>query len=523
MHAIQSRPVMTRKQALPVDGHFFWILCVILVGLSGCQRPSTPTSDEPVPQAAANVQTIWESLYLQGGKIGYGQTTIRPLERDGHRLVQTDSLNHLSITRFGQTTEQDVRMSTVETSEGVLREFQTVVSFGPVPTVVSGKVKGDTLEITTATQGRSQASTLPWSGEIGGFRAVENSLSKRPMTAGEKRSFKMLMPLVNQVADVELTAGQFEETDILGTSVKLLRVDMVTRLPEQAIASTLWMDSQGEVLKTHVAALDQASYRTTEAIAKSPAGAEGTLDLGLDLFVKVEPPLSRPHETNEVVYRVELVDGDPEKVFARGPTQQVKSLGPHAAEVTVRRLDPRADLSHAPVDEKPGPEYLAANSVLQLDDARLKQMAAEAKGPRTRPAEVAVALEKYVHGAIQQRDFSQGFATAAEVAESRAGDCTEHAVLLAALARICGLPSRVAIGLVYVEGANAFGYHMWTEVFVDGRWIPLDATLGRGVTSAAYLKLNDSSLEGASAYSSFLSVAQVLGQLKVSVVSASTP
>jgi transglutaminase-like putative cysteine protease len=78
----------------------------------------------------------------------------------------------------------------------------------------------------------------------------------------------------------------------------------------------------------------------------------------------------------------------------------------------------------------------------------------------------------------------------------------------------------VAIGLVYVESAGAFGYHMWTEVYLHGRWVPLDATVGRGGTSAAYLKLNDSSLEGASAFSSFLSVAQVLGQLKVSVVSA---
>ena len=66
--------------------------------------------------------------------------------------------------------------------------------------------------------------------------------------------------------------------------------------------------------------------------------------------------------------------------------------------------------------------------------------------------------------------------------------------------------------------AEGFGYHMWTEVFLNGQWIPLDGVVGAGGTSAAYLKLNDSSLEGASAYSSFLAVAQVLGQLKVTVV-----
>ena len=106
-------------------------------------------------------------------------------------------------------------------------------------------------------------------------------------------------------------------------------------------------------------------------------------------------------------------------------------------------------------------------------------------------------------------------ASAAEVAKSREGDCSEHAVLLAALARACGIPSHVAMGLVYVDGAGGFGYHMWTELYLSGTWVPFDATAGRGGTSAGYLKLTDSSLDGSSAYTSFLSLAQVLGQLKV--------
>ena len=147
-------------------------------------------------------------------------------------------------------------------------------------------------------------------------------------------------------------------------------------------------------------------------------------------------------------------------------------------------------------------------------------MAVEARGTLTLPREIAVALERYVHETVATKDFSQTFATAAETAASRQGDCTEHAVLLAALARVCGIPSRVAIGLVYVPRAQGFGYHMWTEVFVDGHWLPLDATLGQGHIGAAHIKLADSSLEGAGAYSTFLPVAQVVGQLKISVLEA---
>jgi transglutaminase-like putative cysteine protease len=132
---------------------------------------------------------------------------------------------------------------------------------------------------------------------------------------------------------------------------------------------------------------------------------------------------------------------------------------------------------------------------------------------------VAVALEKYVRAYIVSSDYTQAFATAAQVAESRKGDCTEHAVLLAALIRARGIPARVAVGLVYTEqtGQPAFGFHMWNEVYVNDGWIPLDATLARGGIGAAHLKLADTNLASASALTSFLPVAQVAGRLKMKI------
>jgi len=134
--------------------------------------------------------------------------------------------------------------------------------------------------------------------------------------------------------------------------------------------------------------------------------------------------------------------------------------------------------------------------------------------------QIAVALERYVGRKITSTNYSQAFDTAAEVFRTGEGDCTEHAVLLAALARAAGIPARVVIGLVYTSetGRPAFGYHMWNELYVNGRWIPMDATLSRGGIGAAHLKLGHTSLEGASALSSFLPVAQVAGRLQIEIV-----
>ncbi len=82
---------------------------------------------------------------------------------------------------------------------------------------------------------------------------------------------------------------------------------------------------------------------------------------------------------------------------------------------------------------------------------------------------------------VTTKSLNIGFATAGEVARTREGDCSEHGVLLAALGRINNLPSRVAVGLAYVpvfgNQDDIFGYHMWTQFYIGGRWVDFDAAL----------------------------------------------
>lgn len=533
-------PLLIRKPSstlFPPDNEFPFVLrlCALLTLcgplLTGCQkagsterRPESKTADttaaadRKVSHAQVD-QDIWDAYYLQGTKIGYAHTTIRKVQREGQSLVETDSRNHLVVARFGQQAVQDVRLTTLETPLGQLLTFSTEVSSGGSLISVNGRVEGDQLLIDSASKGRSESAKLPWASDIGGFRAVEDSLEREPLQPGQQRRLKMLMPLVNQVASVELAAREVETTSVLGIETQLLRVDSTARLPSgQAMTSTLWVDHSGRAIKTHIKAFDQESFRTTRELAMAPPSGASSFDLGSDLIIRPNRPLLDAHQTKQVRYRVELADGNPAESFASDGAQTLRSIDDRSAEITVRSIRPGATKLSENAAPPPDARYTAANSVLQSDDPRLQAMAREARAGATAQAEIARKLEKYVHELVSKKGFSQAFATAAEVAESREGDCTEHAVLLAALLRASGIPSRVAIGLVYVVGAGGFGYHMWTEAYLDGQWIGLDGIMGAGGTSAAYLKLTDSSLDGASAYSSFLPVAQVAGQLKISVL-----
>jgi Transglutaminase-like superfamily len=95
-----------------------------------------------------------------------------------------------------------------------------------------------------------------------------------------------------------------------------------------------------------------------------------------------------------------------------------------------------------------------------------------------RPADIA-GITSFVHRFIDNKTYVRSFDFASTTARTAAGDCTEHAVLQAALARAESLPARVIFGLMLVDdGESAATYsHAWTEVHDGERWQITDATL----------------------------------------------
>jgi hypothetical protein len=106
-------------------------------------------------------------------------------------------------------------------------------------------------------------------------------------------------------------------------------------------------------------------------------------------------------------------------------------------------------------------------------------------------------LVRYVHAYVEKKP-TMSLPSALEVLRTRIGDCNEHTALYVAMARALGLPSRVAVGLVYLRGA--FYYHAWPEVWVEeaggrGRWLPVDPTLNQFPADATHVRLARGGLE----------------------------
>jgi transglutaminase-like putative cysteine protease len=101
---------------------------------------------------------------------------------------------------------------------------------------------------------------------------------------------------------------------------------------------------------------------------------------------------------------------------------------------------------------------------------------------------------------------------AKEVLKHKVGDCNEHTVLFGALGRALGVPTKVVVGIVYVDGA--FYYHAWNEYYW-GRWIACDPTFGQYLADATHIKLEEGTLLD------FIKVIKLVGQLNIKVIEAS--
>lgn len=146
------------------------------------------------------------------------------------------------------------------------------------------------------------------------------------------------------------------------------------------------------------------------------------------------------------------------------------------------------DLSEYPGSLDADPRaYRDASFVVDFDAPAVEELAASVAAGADSPPTLE-ALVAFTRDTIAARG-ERGFDVASQVARHRSGDCTEHAVLFAALARRFGWPTRIVVGSVFVRAAGslyAYG-HAWTEVYDADRWRPVDPTDIQGAVPVAYL------------------------------------
>ncbi|HUF79188.1 MAG TPA: transglutaminase domain-containing protein [Thermoanaerobaculia bacterium] len=288
------------------------------------------------------------------------------------------------------------------------------------------------------------------------------------------------------------------------------------------MASIVKLDAAGEMVQstTEILGLEAVLRRSDRATALAALASDAgpRPEVLRPTLIRPDRSIQSPERTVRALYELSLPGGGEIPDLPDGGGQRVERQGDRllvavAARPPEGRVEPnggRGGERIPPPDQDGAPDlarYLAASTYLDHDDPQIRRLlGAVVPGdadPRPVTGEagttLARSLTELVRHHVQRKDLDTGFATASEVARSGSGDCTEHSVLLAALLRAAGIPSRAVTGLVYLEdfaGAEGvFGYHMWVQAWAEGRWLDLDATLPGGF-DATHIALALSDLAG---------------------------
>jgi transglutaminase-like putative cysteine protease len=255
----------------------------------------------------------------------------------------------------------------------------------------------------------------------------------------------------------------------------------------------------------------------------SRADAEGgqagpAPEILVSTFVEPDRPIPKARESTTATLRLTVNQGTMPDLPSAGAQRVEAAAGGTAATLTIDINDGRSVTGPGTADAA----YLDASAMVDARDPVIKAVAAKAvNAAGDDSAERAEAMRAFVHRFVSEKGLDTAFATASETAQMRAGDCSEHAVLLAAMLRAEGIPARVAIGLIYTDSflgrEGIFGWHMWTQALIDGRWVDFDATLRRRYDAAHVLTGTSALGEGGLAAELGSSIA-LMGNLEIEVV-----
>jgi len=465
----------------------------------------------------------WQEVFLGENKIGYSQTVF---SRAADRIYSTNLMS-MRLGRGAVAVSMETEQSTVETLSGEPISFSLKLLMGSLPVLMEGEISGDLLRVKTSQAGNLQSNEYAWTKGSLLLWGLTRETLRRGFEAGTKYRLPMFSPEVQLDGPVQtdIKIGEMETFTAGGKTVIGQKVATLMHLGMGSLESISWMDETGRALKTvlPMGGMELTLYASDESTALTdyvPADMfEFTL---LDLSGKI--PENAAAVTYAVKYLKPLEHSFPWPEYY---SQSILKSDASGALIKIVRAN------HESLPENPGGGaesvdvslYLGGNTNMNIEDEKLIELAEEAAGQSSGSVEKADRLRQFASRFISQKSLSVGFATASEVALKPVGDCTEHAVFLAALGRIKGLPTRIVVGLAYVANfqgrQNIFGFHMWTQFFLHGRWVDFDAALGESETSPIRIAFYTGALDENSLFDMTLPLMRLMGNLKIEIASIS--
>ena len=443
---------------------------------------------------SARASEQYYALYMGGKKIGHA---VRSREAAGGKVTHVEEVS-ITLSRGEMPVAVRQVEKSIETPEGKPLGFESVQDMGIMAMHVTGRVNdAGKFIVTMESMGSKQESVIDWPSGAMMAEGLRLLTEKKGLKEGVAFSAKIFSPMLMQAIDANVAVGAKEEVDLLGRVVSLHKVTTTLNVPNAGVmAITSYVDEQLEEQKviTPVMGMQIEMVACTKEFALSP---NDVVDVLNKLSLASPQPIENISSAKSITYYLKPLAGandiripstDNQSVRVEKDGTIVVTVAPVAAAKGVR-------FPYRGTDEKVLTS-LKPTQYVQSDRKEIIELARKAVGSTKDAAEAVRRIEAFVAQYIENKSLTVGYASAAEVAASRKGDCSEFSVLTAALCRAAGIPAQVVAGVAYIDEfldlKTIFGGHAWVQAYVGDKWVGVDSTFkssGRGGYDAGHIAL----------------------------------
>jgi hypothetical protein len=428
-------------------------------------------------------------IYFQRERIGFVKNRLTESGTDEYILYQ-DAFLYLNI--LNESHPVDMRVKATLTRDMLLKDFVFHFTSPFYKMNAEGYVEGQVVNFTLTTGKETISDTI--------------RLKKQPFLSTNRRSYLLKQGL--QPGD-KLKVPYFDPISLSGKDTvmeykgqeKILLNKRVYNLHHfvetfSGIKINSWLDDEGKVVK-------EESPAGFVFIAEPEFKAKDLKVMGKEILSSVSIPLTGGSMDltgrTSIRYKLTLPEGadfdlDKDRQSLEGDILTLQ-----------QRYLPETNAAAC----NGFPDELASTPYIQTKNQRITDLAQAEAGAETNDLNRVKVLAEWVFENLEKRPVL-GIPDALTTLSTRMGDCNEHAALFAALARNAGIPTRIASGVTFFEGA--FYYHAWNEVCLDDSWYSVDTTKNQFPADLSHIKFVEGETDKQ------VKIAALLGKLKIEII-----
>ena len=483
------------------------------------------------PCLARNSEIIYDDcslMKMSGVKTGYFCTVQRQKTENRIKYIVTDRHFEQTLKRLNKVVKTVQDINYVEEKKSGKPVSFTVNSKSSGETIkISGKfISPKEIDVNFSINGVKTSKNVELSDKVLFPYAIDNLYK---YSDAKTVNYSTIEPSIDlRVIKIETKKTEQENLKSDGLNHKYNKYEVSMSI-FPGIKSYEWRDKNGKVVKEYNPLMEIELIKTNKKDVLNDSYA-GDYDLFSKSLISVDKPIGNPDLIDQITYKIKVFDVPSAKLFMQSERQKITQLKDNELYLKINSEKQSSEKYSYPVETKGMEEYLKTGPFIMPDSDKISAAAKSIASGETDAYVIAKKMENWVYNNITGKDYSLDFANAIETFETRRGDCTEHSVLLASLLRAVGIPSRVIIGLIYVDNPKpAFSYHMWVQAYVgkkqgQPKWVNLDAALPYRNFVATHIALSESPLNNISDRGDILiDVIKSFYSMKIEVLNADMP